>query len=140
MDYEIIHRDVTTGYTPEPTLTLSQLQSLLHAATELERARNTVTIADGKGLHSMETPDHFPGAAKVIEGTQLVRTPAAQVTSLGRGERSWWPIVFMVSGCAGIGSAIVTAVTGNQFAILAVFAALGVWGTATYQLVFAREA
>jgi hypothetical protein len=127
MDPQIIPRTQRpVGAEPEPSLSISQLQSLLHAVAEVERAQRPIVIQP-----STET-------ATAAHGGIDVRIPAAAVTvaTTRRSERSWWPVIFMVSGCAGVGSGVLTAVTSNQFAILAVFASLAGWGTAAFHLVF----
>lgn len=111
----------------EPRLTLSQLQGLLREAAAIERAQRPIVI------HTTPAPAPHPGSDVRIPA------PAAQVqTAAAVPERDVWPLVFMVSGCTGLGAAALTAATGNQFAILAFFAAVAVWGTAAYRIVFGR--
>lgn len=136
---EIITRaEQTATAEPEPTFTLSQLRGLLREATAYERATNPAPIV----VHANPAPATAPQTA--AHGGIDVRVPAAPVTAAqtahAPSERNPWPIVFMVSGCTGLAACATAAATGNQFAILAFFAAVAAWGTATYQLVFNREA
>lgn len=131
MNPEITTRtDRATIAEPEPMLTFSQLQSLLRDAAALERAQRPIVIQPAT-LHAAA---HHPGID--------IRIPAAPVAlaAAGRSDRSWWPIVFIVSGCTGMASAAVVSATGNPAAMAAVFASVAAWGTAAYQLVFVREA
>lgn len=130
---EIITRQgVTPGAAAEPSLTLSQMTALLQAATDYAKAQRPVV------LHGPAQPATAPQTAQ-HPGVDI-RIPAAPaVAAQPRRERNPWPLVFMVSGCTGLAACLVTAVTDNPFAILATLAALAVWGTATYQLVFVRE-
>jgi hypothetical protein len=116
----------------EPTFSLAQFQALLRDAAAYERAQRPIVL-------------HGPEAATqtAAHGGIDVRVPApptvtAQTPRAPR-ERNPWPLVFTISGCAGVGSSVLAAATGNEFAILAVLTALATWGTATYQLVFVRE-
>jgi|SRR5579859_1338077 len=139
MDPQIIPRGEQTAVAePEPSFTLSQLRGLLREATAYERAANPAPIV----LHANAAPATAPQTA-AHDGID-VRVPAPPVTTApaahAPSERNPWPIVFMVSGCAGLAACATAAATGNQFAILAFFAAVAAWGTATYHLVFCREA
>jgi hypothetical protein len=132
---EIITRAEQTAVAePEPTFTLSQLRGLLREATAYERAANPAPIV----LHSSPAPATAPQTA-VHDGID-VRVPVTTAQAAhAPSERNAWPIVFMVSGCTGLAACATAAATGNQFAILALFAAVAAWGTATYHLVFLRE-
>ncbi len=126
----------TTTAEHEPTFTLSQLRGLLREATAYERAANPAPIV----LHTSAAPATALQAA-VHGGIDRVPAPPvanAQAAHAPSG-RNPWPIVFMVSGCSGLAACATAAATGNQFAILAFFASVAAWGTATYRLVFLRE-
>jgi hypothetical protein len=114
---------------PEPKLTLTQLQGLLREAAAYERAQRPIV------LHGPQTtPATHPGIDVCI--------PASAATTLTVTEdqpHNFWPLVFMISGCTGIGSSFLAAATGSPIPILVTFAALATWGAATYQLVFVRE-
>jgi len=111
----------------EPTLTLSQLQGLLREAAALERAQRPIIIHTA--IEAAPAP--HPGIA--------VRIPAPVAPVAATGEpRNIWPLVFMVSGCTGLGSGTAAIATGNQAAVVLALAALAAWGTATYHLVFGR--
>jgi len=116
---------------PEPTLTLSQWHRLMADAAAYERAQRPIVLHAHPSVNFTEgSPVRHPGIDIPIP------TVATTTGAAGHSARSWWPLVFMVSGCTGIGSSVVTAVTSNQYAILAVLASLAAWGTATYHLVF----
>lgn len=137
MEPQIIPRAERTAVAePEVRLTLSELQTLLREAAAYERAANPAPVV----LHGPETAT---AAQTAVHGGIDVRVPAAPVTTAqgphAPRERNPWPLVFTISGCAGVGSSVLAAATGNEFAILAVLTALATWGTATYQIVFVRE-
>jgi hypothetical protein len=113
--------------TSEPTLTLSQLQSLLREAAAYERAQRPIV------LHTATAPVAAPAPHPGIE----VRIPAAPVGTTAE-RRDIWPLVFMVSGCTGLASGTTAIATSNPAALAFAFAALAAWGTATYHLVFGR--
>jgi hypothetical protein len=50
------------------------------------------------------------------------------------------PILFLISDCTGLASCATAAATRNRFAMLALFASVAPWDTATYQPVFSWEA
>lgn len=117
---------------PEPSLTLTQVRALLADATAYERAQRPLV------LHAPAEPATATQAA--LHAGVDVHVPAAPTAAVERrSDRNPWPLVFMVSACSGLGAVLVTAVTNSPYAILAVFVAMAVWGTATYQLVFVRE-
>lgn len=131
---EIITRAerTTTGET-EPTLTLSQLQGLLRAAAELERAQRPIVV------HSAPQPATTAQTAPAGASVYVPMPPAAAFAPVAVDRpRNIWPLLFMVSGCTGLAAAGTAAATGNEFAILAFFACVAAWGTATYHLVFER--
>jgi hypothetical protein len=97
---------------PRVTLTLTELRGLLREAAAYERGHGAVVLD----------------------------TRAEPFTTIAVDRPHVWPVAFMVSGCTGLAAAATAAATGNEFAILAFFAAVAVWGTATYQLVFNRKA
>jgi hypothetical protein len=111
----------------EPRLTLSQLQGLLREAAALERAQRPIVIHP-----TTQT------AAAPHPGIEVrIPAPAAPVaTTTADRERNPWPLVFIVSGCVGIGSAFVAAVTGSMTPGAVTLATFAVWGLATYRLVF----
>ena len=119
----------TTLAEPEARLSLSELHTLLREAAAYERAQRPIV------LHGPETAVTVPHAG--ID----VSVPAASVTvaTVKRSERSIWPLLWMTSACVGVGSCLVTAVTGSLIPLAVTRAALAVWGVATYQLVFVRE-
>jgi hypothetical protein len=82
-------------------------------------------------------PQAHPGIAVHVPAAGPV-APAPTMTRAVDKPRNIWPLVFMVSGCTGVGAMATAAATGSQYAILAVFACVAVWGTATYRLVFER--
>jgi hypothetical protein len=129
---EITTRSEQTPAGAEPSLTLSQLQGLLRAAAELERAQRPIVL-------------HAPATAPLAGdgGSIHVRIPAPPVAADTPApvprERNPWPIAFMTSGCTGLAAAGTAAATGSGYAVLAFLAAVAVWGTAAYQLVFNRE-
>jgi hypothetical protein len=82
-------------------------------------------------------PQAHPGVAVHVPGAWPV-LPVPEMTRAVDKPRDIWPLVFMVSGCTGLGSAAAAAATGSQFAVLAVFGCFAAWGTAAYRLVFAR--
>ena len=122
---EILTPTAAPGET-EPRLTLTQLQGLLREAAALERAQRPIVI------HPTTQAAPHPGADIHIPA------PVSPVATVSR-ERNPWPLVFMVSACTGIGSCLVTAVTGSLAPMAVTLAAFAVWGVATYQLVFVRE-
>jgi hypothetical protein len=122
---EILTPTAAPGET-EPRLTLSQLQGLLREAAALERAQRPIVV------HTATAPAPHPGADVHIPAAPLATTAASR-------ERNPWPLVFMVSACTGIGSCLVTSVTGSLVPMAVTLAAFAVWGVATYQLVFVRE-
>lgn len=127
---EIIHRAARpAGAETEPSLTLSQMQSLLHAAAELERAQRPI-ILNG--------PQTAPAAHPGID-IPAPSAPAATAPTDGRDERNVWPIIFMASACTGIGSCLVTAVTDSLIPMAVTLAAFAVWGLATYHIVFKEQ-
>ena len=119
---------------PQPTFTLDQLTQLLREASAYERAQRPIV------LHTSAAPATNPQAPG--HGGIDVRVPALPVTSAQTPQRpsehSPWALLFMVSGCTGLAAAATAAATGNQFALLTFFAAVAVWGTSAYQLVFNR--
>jgi hypothetical protein len=115
---------------PEPTLTISQLQSLLRAAAELERASRPIYLQ----------PAAQPATAPHPGADIRVPSPAApNATFTVDRPRNIFPLLFMVSGCTGLGSGTAAVATGNEGAIAVTIAAIVAWGVATYQLVFCRE-
>jgi hypothetical protein len=130
--------EIQTRTTPavdnlEPSLTLSQLQSLLHAAAELERAQRPIVI------HSAPQPATALGHAGV--DVRVSAPPVATVTApQAAREHNPWPLVFMVAGCVGLGAGCAAVATSSPVALVVALAALAAWGVATYQLVFNREA
>ena len=127
-----------TDTTPEaePRLTLSQLQALLREAAAYERAQRPVVL---HGPHPYPAPAHQAAPATHPGIDVRIPGPPAAPVAAQPGERSPWPLAFMVSACVGIGSCLVTAVTGSAVPMAVTLAAFAVWGTATYQLVFVRE-
>jgi hypothetical protein len=130
MDFEITTRaERTAPGESEPRLTLSQLQGLLREAAALERAQRPIVIQPS----TTTAPAPHPGAEVRIPA------PAAPIAVTAASEpRDVWPLVFMVSGCTGLGSGTAAIATSNQAALILAFAALAAWGTATYHLVFGR--
>lgn len=134
---EIITRaEQTATAEPEPTFTLSQLRGLLQDVAALERAQRPIVLSTNPAPAT--APQTAPAGASVY----VPMPPAAAVVQAQQqpSERSPWPILFMVSGCTGLAACATAAATGNQFAILAFFASVALWGTSAYQLVFNREA
>jgi hypothetical protein len=131
---EIEIRPSTTGTTTssEPTLTLSQVRALLADVAAVERASRPIV------LHAPAEPATAPQAAvyPMVGGNP---TYVRYTTTSAPRERNVWPLAFMVSACVGIGSCLVTAVTGSVVPMLVTLAAFAVWASATYQLVFVRE-
>lgn len=117
---------------PEPRLTVSELTSLMRAAADLERAQRPIVL---NGPQTAAAP--HPGID--IPAPPPPSAPAATVATDGRGERNPWPIVFMASACAGIGSCLVTAVTDSLIPLTVTLVAFAVWGVATYQVVFKEQ-
>lgn len=116
----------------EPKLTVSELRSLLQAAAELERAQRPIVL--------QESPRTVTATTWASDLRGPVPPPACPVvTASVDRSRNIWPLAFMVSGCVGLAACATAAATGSQFAILAFFAAVAVWGTATYKLVFDRN-
>jgi hypothetical protein len=128
MESEIIASTVHAPDAAEPMLTLSQLQSLLRAAAELERAQRPIVL---HGPQPVTAP--HPGADIRIPATAFTRTPAPK-------PRNIWPLVFMTAGAVGFSSGTAAIATGNQAAVAVACVAIAAWSTATYRLVFCREA
>jgi len=114
---------------PEPRLSLSELRALLADAAALERAQRPIVMQPA----TLTATAPHPGI-----DIRIPATPVAPAAARPSG-RSWWPIVFIVSGCTGMGSAAVVSATGSPAALAVVFASIAAWGIAAYQLVFVRE-
>jgi hypothetical protein len=132
MNPQIIPRAERTAVAePEPSLTISQLQNLLHAAADLERAQRPIV------LHGPETATTRRAAAH--DGIDI-RVPAPPVATAQAAhapkEFNAWPLAFTVSMVGVVTSAAAAAATGSECAVLAVFAFVSAWGASTYQIVF----
>jgi hypothetical protein len=128
MDPEIttsVERASTASGEVEAKLTISELRGLLREAAAYER---------------QEAPTRFNAPAH--EGVDIRMPPPGEteyVTVFVDRPHNIWPLLFMVSGCIGLAACAAAAATGSQYALLAFFAAVAVWGTSAYQLVFNRR-
>jgi hypothetical protein len=127
-------QQTTTGET-EPALTLSQVQALLRDAAAFERAQRPIV------LHATPQPAATAQASPAGADLYVPMPPASAFTPAAAqpDKRSPWGLLFMVSGCAGLGACATTAVTGSQYSLLAFFACVVLWGTSAYQLVILRK-
>lgn len=141
MDHEIITRTEQVGAKlaptstaeAEPRLTITELHSLLRAAADLERASRPIYMQPA----AQPVPVPHPGADIRVPSRAA---PAAFTTVAPQPDkRSPWGLLFMVSGCTGLGACATTAVTGSQYSLLAFFACVALWGTSAYQLVILRK-
>jgi hypothetical protein len=132
---EIITTTDTRPGEAEPRLTLSQLQALLNAAAAYERAQRPVVLHGPQTAPTLAPATH-PGIGVHVPGPA---STVAAVSTARHGERSVWPLVFMASAVVGIGSCLVAATTGALIPVAVTLAAFGLWGTATYQLVFVQD-
>jgi hypothetical protein len=117
-------------------LTISQLQSLLLAAAELERAQRPIV------LHGPQAyPTTACQTATATHAGMDVRIPGPPVAlAVAKPkERSPRALIFMTSACIGIGSCLVTSVTGSLASMGVTLAAFAVWGVATYNIVFKEQ-
>jgi hypothetical protein len=147
MDPEIVTRVEQAPGAAEPMLTFSQLRALLQDAAALERAQRPVVVHTAP--QPATAPQTAPAGASAggdrskSDNVTLVHVPMPPVRPYAAvavdQPRNPWPLLFMVSGCCGLAGAGTAAATGNQYAILAFFASVALWGTATYQLVFNRK-
>jgi hypothetical protein len=135
MDPEIttsVERASTASGEVEAKLTISELRGLLREAAAYERAQRPVAV--------QEAPTRFNAPAH--EGVDIRMPPPGEteyVTVFVDRPHNIWPLLFMVSGCIGLAACAAAAATGSQYALLAFFAAVAVWGTSAYQLVFNRR-
>ena len=116
---------------PSGHASLAEVTALLNAAAAYQRAVNPAPVV----LHQAAAPVTAPPISPTAHPGIDIRIPAPPAAT----ERNPWPLVFMVSACTGIGSCLVTSVTGSLVSMAVTLAAFAVWGTATYQLVFVRE-
>lgn len=117
----------------EARLTVSELRGLLREAAAYERAQRPIVV--------QEAPPRSTGVGH--EGVDIQIPPTAPehevVTVFVDRPHNIWPLLFMVSGCIGLAACAAAAATGSQYALLAFFASVAVWGTSAYQLVFNRR-
>lgn len=137
MEPEIITRTEAGGKFPqaseaEPALTLSQLQSLLRAAADLERAQRPIV------LHTAQQPATAPHTAPAGASMFVPMPPAAPAVQAPQqpSEFNPWPLVFSVSMAGVLGSAGAAAATGSSIAVLGVFGFASAWCLSVYQIVF----
>lgn len=120
---------------PETRLSLSELRTLLREAAAYERAANPAPVVVHTAPQPATAPQTAPAGARVF----VPMPPAAAFTPVAVDRpRNIFPLLFMVSGCTGLGSATAAIATGNEGAVAVTIAALIAWGIATYQLVFER--
>ncbi|MBR7825225.1 hypothetical protein KDK95_02825 [Actinospica sp. MGRD01-02] len=138
MDPEIttsVERPTAGSGQIEARLTLSELRGLLREAAAYERAQRPVVV--------QEAPTRFNTTAH--EGVDIHIPPLPPpaepeiVTVFVDRPHNIWPLLFMVSGCLGLAACAAAAATGSQYALLAFFASVAVWGASAYQLVFNRR-
>ena len=137
MDQQIVtSAERTAPGEAEPKLTISQLQVLLREAAALERAQRPIVIRPAAET-TVTSRVSSPASAPEHGGVD-VRVPAALAVTVYRAHNPW-PLTFMVSAVVGIGSCLVTAVTGSLIPMVVTLAAFAVWGVATYNIAFKEQ-
>ena len=116
---------------PVDVATLEAVTRLLGQLERTARAQRPIVI------HSAPAPAPHPGV-DVRMPVPPAPPAASAMPAVVDHPRNVWPLVFMVSGCTGLGAAAAAAATGSELAVLAVFGCFAAWGAAAYRLVFAR--